>query len=85
MKLKEFQTPVDIVNLTYAAPSVELDSTLYVDKLEYVDANGVVRSAKGKLAAIGYAVEDFDTEDGTITVKDDEKYVGSHNHCYCSR
>ncbi len=78
VEVKEFQTPVDI-NLTYAAPSVELDSTLYVDKLEYVDANGVVRSAKGKvdLAAIGYAVEDFDTEDGTITVKDDEKYVGT--------
>ena len=78
VEVKEFQTPVAI-NLTYSAPSVELDSVLYVDKLEYVDANGVVKSAKGKvdLAATGYAVRDFDTTDGTITVKADEKYVGS--------
>ena len=78
VEVKEFQTPVDI-NLTYSAPSVELNSVLYVDKLEYVDANGVVRSAKGKvdLAATGYAVADFNTTDGTIKVKPDEKYVGS--------
>ena len=78
VEVKEFQTPVDI-NLTYSAPSVELNSVLYVDKLEYVDANGVVRSAKGKvdLAATGYAVADFNTTDGTIKVKSDEKYVGS--------
>ncbi|MBR5320113.1 MAG: copper amine oxidase N-terminal domain-containing protein, partial [Peptococcaceae bacterium] len=78
VEVKEFKTPVAI-NLTYAAPSVELGGNLYVDKLEYVDANGVVKSAKGKvdLAATGYAVENFDTTEGTIKAKSDEKYIGS--------
>ena len=78
VEVKEFKTPVAI-NLTYAAPSVELGGVLHVDKLEYVDANGVVKSAKGKvdLAASGYAVKEFDTTSGKITAKSDEKYVGS--------
>lgn len=77
-EVKEFQTPVAL-NLTYEADAVELDSQVAIDTLEWVDANGVTKDAKGKvdLAATGYAVEDFDTETGLVTVKDDEKYVGS--------
>ena len=65
--------------MVYAAPSVELGGQLNVDKLEYVDANGVVKSAKGKvdLAATGKAIRDFDTTTGKITVSSDDKYIGS--------
>ena len=78
VEVKEFQTPVAI-NLAYAAPSVELGGTLFIDKLEYVDANGVVKSAKGKveLATNGKGVVDFNTTSGAITVSNDDKYVGS--------
>ncbi len=78
LEVKEFTTPVKI-NLVYAAPSVELGGQLNVDKLEYVDANGVVKSAKGKvdLAATGKAIRDFDTTTGKITVSSDDKYIGS--------
>lgn len=78
VEVKEFTTPVKI-NLVYAAPSVELGGVLNVDKLEYVDANGVVKSAKGKvdLAATGKAIRDFDTTTGKITVDSDDKYIGS--------
>lgn len=76
-EVKEFKTPVSL-SLKYDADAVELDSQVAVDTLEWVDANGVTKSAKGKvvLAAKGYAVRNFDTETGLITVKDDEKYVG---------
>ena len=78
LEVKEFTTPVKI-NLTYAAPSVELGGVLNVDKLEYVDANNVVKSAKGKvdLAATGKAIRDFDTTTGQIKVSSDDKYIGS--------
>ena len=78
VEAKEFQTPVAL-ELIYAAPSIELGGVLYVDQLNYIDANGVVQSAKGKvdLAATGYGVANFDTEKGTVTAKSDEKYIGS--------
>ena len=84
VEVKEFTTPVKI-NLTYAAPSVELGGKLVVDKIEYVDANGVTQSLRNNsgnitkvdLAASGYAVDNFETATGTITAKTDEKYVGS--------
>ena len=77
-EVKEFTTPVAL-NLTYEADAVELDSQVAIDTLEWVDANGVTKSAKKKvdLAATGYAVADFDTETGLVTVKKDDKYVGS--------
>lgn len=79
--IKEFQTPVEI-ELVYAAPSVELGGTAVVDKLNYVDANGVRKTARGKvdLAATGYAIQNFATEgkeQGKLTVKSDEKYLDS--------
>lgn len=79
--IKEFQTPVEI-ELVYAAPSVELGGTAVVDKLNYVDANGVRKTARGKvdLAATGYAIQNFVTEgkeQGKLTVKSDEKYLDS--------
>ena len=84
VEVKEFQTPVKI-NLTYAAPSVELGGNIDIDKIEYVDANGVTQSlrnasnnvTKVDLAASGYAVDNFNTATGTITAKTDEKYIGS--------
>ena len=79
--IKEFQTPVEI-ELVYAAPSVELGGTAVVDKLNYVDANGVRKTARGKvdMAATGYAINNFVTEgkeQGKLTAKSDEKYLGS--------
>jgi len=78
LEVKEFQTPVSI-ELTYSAPSVELGGTLYVDKLNFIDANGVTKSAKGsvELAATGYAIQSFNTTTGAIVAKSDEKYLGS--------
>ena len=83
VEVKEFQTPVKL-NLVYAAPSVELGGQIDIDKIEYVDANGVVKSlrngtnvTKVDLAASGYGVEYFNTTTGTVIAKTDEKYVGS--------
>lgn len=77
-EVKEFQTPVSL-NLTYEADAVELDSYVDIDTLEWVDANGVTKDCTGKvdLAATGYAVDNFDTDTGRVTVKGDDKYVGS--------
>ena len=63
-EVKEFGTPVAL-NLEYEADAVELDSYVAIDTLEWVDANGVTKDAKGKvdLAASGYAVEAFLTEE----------------------
>ena len=77
-EVKKFETPVSL-KLTYSAPTVELGGVLYKDELMYVDVNGVEKDATGKvvLAATGYAVQNFNTTNGTITAKSDEKYVGS--------
>ncbi len=77
-EVKKFVTPVSL-KLTYSAPTVELGGVLYKDELMYVDVNGVEKDATGKvvLAATGYAVQNFNTTNGTITAKSDEKYVGS--------
>jgi hypothetical protein len=77
-EVKEFATPVAL-NLTYEADAVELGSSVAIDTLEWVDANGVTKEAKGKvdLAATGYAVSNFNTTTGEVTVKTDDKYVGS--------
>lgn len=63
-EVKEFTTPVAL-NLEYEADAVELDSYVAIDTLEWVDANGVTKDCTGKvdLAASGYAVEAFLTEE----------------------
>ena len=75
--VKEFQTPVRLI-LAYPQNTIELGASASVGKLAWMDANGVMKSARGiELAATGYAVANFDVTDGDITVKSDEKYVGS--------
>ena len=91
-EVKEFATPVKLL-LTYKQEAVELGGTAVLDTLRYVDANGVTKNATdAELAANGYAVEYFATNDandvqignaevdvkkGNIYVKTNEKYVGS--------
>jgi len=80
--VKEFQTPVEL-KMTYKQAAVELNGEGILDKLYYVDANGVTKNVKNKiggevkLAANGYAIDGFDANNGTVYVKADEKYVGS--------
>ena len=82
-EVKEFGKPVKM-NLAYTQESVELAGTAKIDTLEYVDANGVVKSLisngtvkNATLAASGYAIDSFDGKTGAIKVKSDEKYVGA--------
>ena len=82
-EVKEFGTPVKL-NLEYKQESVELAGTAKIGTLEYVDANGVVKSLinngtvkNATLAASGYAIDSFNAKTGDITVKSDEKYVGA--------
>jgi len=75
--VKEFQTPVKLV-VTYPTNAVELDGVISPLAIKFVDANGVTKDATGvDLSANGYAVKDFDANTGKVTVKADEKYVGS--------
>lgn len=75
-EVKEFQTPVKL-DLSYKQVSIELGGKSTTPTVKYVDANGTTQNAKNKvtLAATGYAVGGFDN-DGIITVKNDEKYIG---------
>ena len=76
-EVKEFTTPVAL-NLTYEADAVELNSSVAIDTLEWVDANGVTKDATGKvdLAATGYAVLNFVTEDGRVVSHYVDKETG---------
>ncbi len=82
--VKEFGKPVAL-KMTYKQDAVELNGTAVLNKLYFEDANGVTKSLLNngevvgdvKLAASGYAVAGFDKETGKVTVKADEKYVGS--------
>ncbi len=83
--VKEFQTPVEL-KMTYKQDAIELNGEGILNKLYYVDANGVAKSMLNaskqvigdiKLAANGYAIDGFNANNGTVTVKADEKYVGS--------
>ena len=87
--VKEFQPPVAL-KMIYKQNTVELDGEAVLDKLFYVDANGVTKSLlikdrtgaitgikDAKLAANGYAVDTFTTTTGLLTVEADEKYVGA--------
>ena len=74
--VKEFIKPVAL-KLAYPTNTVELGGEIEVAKLVYVDVNGVEKAAKDvELSASGYAVADFEA-DGTISVEENEKYVGS--------
>ena len=76
-EVKRFETPVQIL-LDYNQSSIELNGTSNVPSVKYVDANGVKQNARNKvtIAATGYAIAKFDTSNGRITVKNDEKYIG---------
>ena len=85
IEVKEFQTPVEL-KVIYPA-SVELGGTVTFNKLYWVDANGTQKNAFTKLssgarqvkvnmAATGYAVANFNSQNGNLTAKTDEKYVG---------
>ena len=76
--------------MVYKQNTVELDGEAVLDKLFYVDANGVTKSLlikdrtgaitgikDAKLAANGYAVDTFTTTTGLLTVEAAEKYVGA--------
>ena len=69
-EVKEFTTPVAL-NLKYEADAVEIGSYVAIDTLEWVDANGVTKECTNKvdLAATGYAVENFYTQDDTCNLK----------------
>ena len=85
IEAKEFQTPVE-VKIAYKQNAIELNGEGLLNKLYYVDANGVIKSlvSNGKinneveLSANGYAVKGFEANSGKVTVKADEKYVGSN-------
>lgn len=76
-EVQEFGTPVAL-NLEYDAEAVEVGGSIELDTLEWVDAAGVTKDCTSKvdLAASGYAIKNFDSETGKITVKDDRDYVG---------
>ena len=81
-EVKRFQTPVALT-IGYATKTVELGGNI-TGKMIYVDANGVQKVAKdAEFAATGYAVASAkkltgdNAGKGMVTVKSDEKYVGS--------
>ncbi len=87
--VKEFQKPIEL-KMEYKQEAVELNGEAILNKLYYVDANGVKKSVLNKnaageitgitevqVSANGYAVKAFDNNTGKVTVKADEKYVGS--------
>ena len=77
MEVKEFTTPVSL-HVEYPE-AAELGATVDMSDLYWLDANKVEKDATGKvtLAATGYAIANFDSNTGKLTVKTDEKYVGS--------
>ena len=79
-EVKQFQTPVQL-RIDYNRTTVELGATIAPTQIVYVDANGVEKQAKTEVqfAATGYAVYELGANGNAraITVKTDEKYVGS--------
>lgn len=77
VEVKEFQTPVELT-IEYPTAAVELNGTTEPEAINFVDANGVTKKATGiELSASGYAIKDFSSKTGKVSVKADEKYVGS--------
>ena len=85
-EVKQFATPVSM-RIDYPRTTVELGASITPDQVVYVDANKVEKDASKDMdfAATGYAIATLgDTAGKTevakkakITVKTDEKYVGS--------
>ncbi len=75
-EVKQFQTPVQL-RIDYNRTTVELGATIAPTQIVYVDANGVEKQALGEVefAATGYAI--YELSGRAVTVKTDEKYVGS--------
>ena len=76
-EVKKFQTPVQL-RIDYSRTTVELGGKISPDQIVFVDANGVEKAAKTgeyDFAATGYAIQSL--SGNQITVKTDEKYVGS--------
>ena len=75
-EVKRFETPVSI-QLDYEQTTIELAGKSNIPKVKYIDANGTKQDASKKvtLAGTGYAISNF-ANNGQITVKNDEKYVG---------
>ena len=77
VEVKEFQKPVELV-VEYPTNTVELNGKTVPTSINFVDANGVTKAATGvELSANGYAVKNFNSSTAEVTVKADEKYVGS--------
>ena len=75
-EVKKFQKPVEL-RVDYATTTVELGGKITPEQVVYVDENKVEKAAKdAKFAATGYAVQNL-SDEKTITVKTDEKYVGA--------
>ena len=86
-EVKQFATPVSM-RIDYPRTTVELGASITPDQVVYVDANKVEKDASKDMdfAATGYAIATLGTSDvndrdvvkkAKITVKTDEKYVGS--------
>ena len=82
IEVKEFQTPVKLV-VEYPE-AIELGTTVDFSDLYWLDANNVEKKAyagdnnvKVTLAATGYAISNFNSKNGELTAKSDEKYVGN--------
>ena len=77
VEVKEFQKPVELV-VEYPTNTVELNGKTIPTSINFVDVNGVTKAATGvELSANGYAVKNFNSSTAEVTVKSDEKYVGS--------
>ena len=77
-EIAKFGTAKDL-KIDYDTESVELEADVEAPTIVLVDENGVEKKSEKRvtLGYNGYAVEEFDTNDGSFTVKDDEKYLGS--------
>ncbi len=86
-EVKQFATPVSM-RIDYPRTTVEPGASITPDQVVYVDANKVEKDASKDMdfAATGYAIATLGTSDvndrdvvkkAKITVKTDEKYVGS--------
>jgi len=85
VNVKEFDEPVAL-KMMYATRTVDtvagIGDTVTLKSLRYVDANGVTKDATGdiasdvKLSVSGKAVASFNTGDGTLVVREDDRYIG---------
>lgn len=66
------------LKLEYDTETVAIGKTMPKADVYFVDEKGVKKTAKNvNLGYSGYAVQSFEYADGSFTVKNDEKYLGS--------